>query len=354
MLSRRSVRRPLLLAFFGISGFAVLAAGTAMFSFLRIDDLLDRITHQRLPTVQASQELSRQAERIVAAAPALLTLGSAEEQEALSEKITEEVERLNELLQTLKESGVDPSDLEEIERLVEWLGLNLISLDVVAFNSLAMRERTEALLQELSDTVATTKGLLAPGIREMDMKVAEWNRSVVEPGLSASERVERLRQRSATIVSLLPLEKALLQASAISDVLLMAAAAQDATQLAELEHRLADPLNRFEGLAADLPTGLRDGLLAQTAQFRRLAEGRSSLFLARRRQLEHIAGAGRQMSENADLSLQLTEAVDQLVARTNLTESQNMANLSKVSTRYCVKGTSKNSPFPGVVDLGSG
>jgi hypothetical protein len=65
LFQRLGVRGRLLLAFFGISAFAVLAAAAGMFSFLAVGDVLDRITQQRVPSALASLELSRQAERIV-------------------------------------------------------------------------------------------------------------------------------------------------------------------------------------------------------------------------------------------------------------------------------------------------
>ena len=72
--SRPGVRGRLLLAFFGISAFAILGAGAALYSFREIDGSLGLITQRRIPVVVQSQELSRHAERITAAAPALLRL----------------------------------------------------------------------------------------------------------------------------------------------------------------------------------------------------------------------------------------------------------------------------------------
>ena len=63
------VRGRLLLAFFGISAFAVLAAGVAAYSFLEVGDVVSRITQHRVPLALASLELSRHTERVVAAAP---------------------------------------------------------------------------------------------------------------------------------------------------------------------------------------------------------------------------------------------------------------------------------------------
>src|SRR5262249_57562034 len=67
---RLGVASRLLLAFLGISGLAVIGAVVAIFSFREIGDVLDRITARRVPAALALQEVSRQAERIVSAAPA--------------------------------------------------------------------------------------------------------------------------------------------------------------------------------------------------------------------------------------------------------------------------------------------
>ena len=72
LLQRLGVRGRLLLAFLGISAFAVIAAAAAMYSFAEVGKVLGRITQERVPSALASLELSRQAERIVTAAPAFL------------------------------------------------------------------------------------------------------------------------------------------------------------------------------------------------------------------------------------------------------------------------------------------
>jgi len=66
------VRGGLLLAFVGISGFAVLATVAARYNFLLLQTLLDKVTDQRIPTALAAQELSSRVERIIAQTPTLL------------------------------------------------------------------------------------------------------------------------------------------------------------------------------------------------------------------------------------------------------------------------------------------
>src|SRR4051812_23156797 len=65
------VRARLLLAFLAISAFAVLAAAAAMYAFHVVGARLD-VVDTRVPPTLISLELASSAERVIAAAPALL------------------------------------------------------------------------------------------------------------------------------------------------------------------------------------------------------------------------------------------------------------------------------------------
>ena len=131
MRYRLGVRGRLLFAFFGISAFALLAAGAAMYSFLEVGKTLEKITQQRVPLALASLEISRQAERIVAVAPALLAVTTPDQQEQVSSMIIAEVEHLNELLNELKGGGVAAPELGSIEAAVGQVNTNLAALDAL-------------------------------------------------------------------------------------------------------------------------------------------------------------------------------------------------------------------------------
>ena len=103
LVGRIGVRGRLLLAFLGISAFAVIAAAAGLYSFAEVGRVLGRITEERVPSALASLELSRQAERIVAAAPALLAVRSSDRHEEVSAEITAEVDELERLLEALAE-----------------------------------------------------------------------------------------------------------------------------------------------------------------------------------------------------------------------------------------------------------
>lgn len=68
---RLGVRARLLLAFLGISGFAVLAAAAGIYAVQQVGARLEMVDAHVPPTL-TSLELSRSAERIIAAAPALV------------------------------------------------------------------------------------------------------------------------------------------------------------------------------------------------------------------------------------------------------------------------------------------
>src|SRR4051794_28737952 len=65
------VRARLLLAFFAICAFAVLAAAAAIYAFQVVGARLD-VVDTRVPPTLISLELASSAERVIAAAPALL------------------------------------------------------------------------------------------------------------------------------------------------------------------------------------------------------------------------------------------------------------------------------------------
>ena len=157
------VRGRLFLAFLGISAFAVFAAAAAMYAFLQIGVALDQITQKRVPAALASQQLSRQAERVVAMAPAYLSVTTFTEHEKFSKRIAAEVERLKALLSEVKFSGVSAKYLNLIEPSVERLLTNLSSLGTVISQQLEAGDRKAQLLHQLSNThIATQRSRTRP------------------------------------------------------------------------------------------------------------------------------------------------------------------------------------------------
>ena len=102
MFRQLGIRARLLFAFFGISMFAVLAAAAALYSFLEVGKIIDQISEFEAPAAMGSLELSRQAEQMVGAAPALLTVATEEEREQIWAVFSAEGERLDQMMLDLK------------------------------------------------------------------------------------------------------------------------------------------------------------------------------------------------------------------------------------------------------------
>ena len=185
------VRGRLLLAFFGISAFAVFGAVAAMYSFLRVGSALDRITAQRVPSALASLELFGQVERIVAAAPALLTVTSETQHDQLSKTIALEVEQLTRLVTDLERRDLAHPALKPITSVVAQLRANLDALNSIVANRLVARQRKRDLLGELSSVHIATQRLFTPGIAVMDAKILQWRRTVKETTLTPRRSCRR-------------------------------------------------------------------------------------------------------------------------------------------------------------------
>ncbi|HET6468417.1 MAG TPA: response regulator [Geminicoccaceae bacterium] len=313
MFAPLGVRWRLLLAFLGISAFVVLAAGAGTYAFRQVGGVLERVTEQRVPSALAALELSRQAERIVAAAPAMLSAGSPDQQREVSTAITAEVDRLEALLGQVKDSMIEASARTAIEPAVEGLRRNLGALDALIAHRLAVAAGKAELVRRLSATTVAAQRVVAPAILVLDSKIAAWRRSAGGEQLSgiAPQAVTSLAEEIAANV---PMQKAQLEVAAINDGLLKAASAATAAELPLLAFPLNRSLTALQTIAPNLEPRLRARLEQRMGEFGRLIEGPESILEARREELALTAEAERLLAENAALSRQLTTAVDDLVA----------------------------------------
>jgi adenylate cyclase len=172
VLVRPSVRWRLLLAFLGISSFTVLGGGVAIYSFLEMESALKQITARTVPTVLTSLRLSRRAERLVAAAPALLAATTPEEHAKHAARIESDITQLGSILKDLKLRAIDPGEIRVIEAAVDWLTLNLISLETTVGNGLVVREGRRALVREALAVTATMSRLVQPSLDRLDDRIA--------------------------------------------------------------------------------------------------------------------------------------------------------------------------------------
>jgi len=313
----QGVRWRLLLAFFGISAFAVLAAATAMYSFLELGKAWERIIEDRVPSALASQQLSRQAEKIAAAAPILLTIGVDEEHDKASKKISAEMDRLNGLFADLRSREVHPPTLRAIENLVEWLGVNLATLDSMIFNKIALLERKSELVREIQFTAISSRRLVAPGNLLLESRLEELRKVLEDQTLANDSRSKATRELAELIVLLAPLQNVQSEVSSMSDMLLDAASAESIADLGLLTLPLRRSLSALEDLLSSVEPRFRAPLHARVDEFREIIDGSNSIISAREGELKHFANMRRLLDENFAIAQRLTTAVDGLIADTN-------------------------------------
>ena len=318
--SRLGVRGRLLLAFFGISAFAVLGAGAALYSFHGIDQVLSLITQRRIPVVVQSQEISRHAERITAAAPALLTVASQTEMDQWSRGISTEVIRLNELLTHLRKDGVDSATLQSLESDVEGLRSNLQALDQLMSHRLVLGEQKKEVLSKSIQVAAELQNLLAPSVSVMDERIAQWRRITVDPNASVERRTAADREFEKSLAWFRALQTSEVLASSIGDLLQRAASTDDASAAAIGGFRARQAVNELERLADLLDPKLRSLMMETITRLHPYTAGADSVASLRRGELALTESATQLLAKNTDLSKRLTATVDNLVtgARTEI------------------------------------
>jgi signal transduction histidine kinase/DNA-binding response OmpR family regulator len=304
----------LLLAFLGISGLAVIGAGVAIFSFREIGEVLDRITGRRVPAAFALQELSRQAERIVAAAPALVAAATPADRAASSRRIAAELQELASLLERLESGGADRAALGSMRSAVGRLQSNLESLDSLVAERAVISELKRGHLRSAFITNSESQGLLTPWLQIVDGETAQSRRVVDDSSLSANERAEAGSQLAVSMTSFQALQRVQFLITSTSDRLQQIATTDEAEAVRVQVFRIQQSLREARDTTASLDPRLRPLLTAKLDEFQDQVDGVSSIPELRLQELGIVAQATRRLTENAALSQDLTEAADRLVA----------------------------------------
>ncbi len=311
MLRRIGVRGRLLLAFLGISAFALIAAAAAMVSFSEVGGVLARITGERVPAALDAMELSRQAERIVAAAPKLLAVSSRNEQAAVSDRIAGEVVHLHQLHQGL-DGRVDPAALATLGGDIGEMAANLSGLDAAVAQRLALAQEREATMRRVLNTARTARRVSEPGQALIELKLAEWRRAAA--GADHSAALIEPAELTETLGSMLPQQRAELVVATLTEVTLRIATADDPAQLAILATPVKRSLDQLEEHIAGFPPKLQARAQEQFATFEDGLLGARGLIALRGLELAALKSAQTILDQNAAISARLRAAVDQLIA----------------------------------------
>lgn len=317
MFERLGIRGRLLVAFFGISTFAVLATAAAVYAFLQVGEVVERITERRVPSALGSLEVSRQAERVAATAPAVLATTSTVEHNEVSAAIGMEMARLEDLLAALKGTAANTAAVAEIEAAVIGLRRNLKALDDLVAARLTVVARKEELLRRLSATTTASERLVAPGILVMNSKVPQWRATVADAAAPPDVRAAATTDLALAISSYIPQQKAQREISAINEALLKTAVAPTTGDLALMSFPLRRSVESLAAVTPEIDEKLRARFHQRVDEFEELIDGPKSIRKARDDELAVLAKGGKLLVENDQLSRNLTGAVNRLVAATN-------------------------------------
>src|SRR5262249_23468983 len=149
---------------------------------------LERVVEFRVPSAIASLQLSRQAERIVAAAPALFTVATAPERKRAFDNISADVDRLESLLRDLQQRGTELAHVEDGRRGIQQLRPNLDSLGALITERLTAADNKAKLLGRLVTTHQNTQRLLGPGLLVVESSLSRLRSSMNDTSLNAEER----------------------------------------------------------------------------------------------------------------------------------------------------------------------
>jgi phosphoglycerate-specific signal transduction histidine kinase len=303
------LRGRLLLAFLSITAFAVLAAAGGIYTMLRVGEGLDTITRQRVPAAIVSLQVAVQAERIMAATPALLALRSQAELERVSTPLRGEVDRLSSFVGDLRDAQIAQEILVDLVNQVDSFRRNLDALIAHVSERLQLSAREAALLRKLSTINLNMQRLLRPALKLLDAK-----RSQLETAAAANAAGADIIAAARQMAEFLPQQRANAEALAINDGLLRVSSLDKASDIDVLVHPLRRSLESLRQLAAQIGAPLGTNLTSETEHLSALIDGPQSIPETQRSELLSLADAERLIEENRTLSNLLSQAVARAVA----------------------------------------
>jgi adenylate cyclase len=336
MFKNFGVRGRLLLAFVGISGFAVLATVAAIYSFSLVQTLLDKVTEKRVPTALAAQELSSRVERILAETPTLLAAITPLERSQIWNKLSTEIAAIDKLLLLFRNRGFAADALASLQNVLDSLRSNLFSLYTLVGDRIVLAKRKSNVLEEMLKAHEETLTVLGPWITNVNNNVQRLRAAVDDSRLSAEDRSTAETELIASLILFGSLQQILQSVTEIHTSLVATASAEKHERLELLKLRTQWSMEALGTLATVVGTQQRQLILAELERFRLFVEGENNIPLLRARELSLIGNGEDVQRENARLSRELTESVELIVRDTQLYISEATSQARAVQTRSSI------------------
>jgi adenylate cyclase len=308
------LRERLLLAFIAISGFAVVAAVVGNYAFYAIGHSLQQVTEKSVPSAIASLELARSAERIIAAGPVLLGAANSEDFTAASSALDRELQAARGELSELSGQGLTADQLIQIGLIFRVVTDNLNSLKSAVQARIAAADRKAALVRNAFEAYNQFRTLWTPKFNELKGHILTLQRALDNPSSAPEEKLAAFSRLNAAVSDLTPLEQIQQEAAVAFEALIRTGSAATPAELDTTRVAAEAAVGRIDDLVSGLDPDVSFALIVPLSRLRADAIGSASIVAARQVELQAVEQGRRLTVENADLSVQLGNAVEALVA----------------------------------------
>jgi signal transduction histidine kinase/CheY-like chemotaxis protein len=309
------LRGRLLLAFFAISLFVIAAAAAGFYALHEVGQTLDRITLETVPAALDAHELSRKAQKIVAAGPALANAADGTEVETASSPASGQLVDASTILSHLRAAKLDPGALDEIGEVLNKFSEHLELMRLARLDAIAAADQKRQVISETFGAYRQFEGIWRPHFDDLRSQVLGLERAMTSPDAAAQQQRNAVDQFDQAMADLLSLDQVRREAGVAFEVIMRAADTARPADLDPLQEQAGRSVRAIDDLVSDIDPDVSLKLFDPLRSLREATVGDTSIFAAVRREIAARAESRRLIAENDTLSTRLKDAVDRLVGQ---------------------------------------
>ena len=306
------VRASLMAVIGGVLSGTLIAAAVALNGYGQLESTIKKIVGYSIPSMTEALTVAQGAERLVALAPLLASLESANDQTDVAARLKEAADKFTRSLAGLSEKSPNNPQVARIEQAAAALLADLNELQAVTTRRLQFADQRVAQTARLIDVSAQIQQLLAPwkSVASGDEDSAAMAVSMagdLAAAQTAAMELMAARGRAG------PLAAFSADLEATRNVLLEAAQISDVKRIKVIGARSEFQLTTAENTLPSLPDQLAAKLADALAQMRAAASGAGGLVELRLQELEVLTLSHQLLTQNRALAMQLSSVVEELV-----------------------------------------
>jgi len=307
---RFGVRARLLLAFFGIAAFTLIAALAGLYAFREVGARIGLI-ESSIPATLAAADIARSSERIIASAPKLLSATEPHQRTETKALLMRDINLLREGLHALEQPNPQSSNQERIGQLTNELVKVLADLESLVNERATVGHNLHDLIERILGTNVEIQRLLSPWLEVVESQIDQITRPSSIATADTPASVEQL-------IPLLRLQRLirdiLADLASITTLVTQSGNSDQTQQLKIIGFQINLALNSLYEHAIGLTDDLKRLYIEQLDRLSGLVSGETSVTLLRNNELNMLDKGKTLLDRIEILSMQLTEAVDLVAA----------------------------------------